>query len=379
MRVRYNIFHVITTLSYGGAEAMLYRLLSHLSKNTSFQHSVVSLTGLGVHGPRLIEMGTPVYCLHMKGGRPEFRTLTKLYLLLKEYRPCVLQTWLYHADLLGLIVGRLARVPRIVWNVRCSNMDFRYYARTTLWIFALLSRLSRIPDAVVVNSEAGRQFHSQVGYNPRRWEVIPNGFEIERHKPDTEARTRYRLSVGLDESVRVIGMVARYDPMKDHATFFAAARRLSDVLPDVCFVLVGKGMDEGNNDIKEMIQKNGLRDRTYLLGERVDAPDIFPAFDINTLSSSFGEGFSNVLGEAMACGVPCVSTNVGDSAYIIGDTGKVVPSKNSTALAQAWFELLSIAPEQRSELGLKARRRIEGEFSISNVAQRYEKLYLELV
>ena len=358
---------------------MLYRLLSHLSKNTSFQHSVVSLTGLGAYGPRLIETGTPVYCLHMKGGRPEFRKLTKLYRLLKEYRPCVLQTWLYHADFLGLIVGRLARVPRIVWNVRCSNMDFRHYACTTRWIFALLSRLSRIPDAVVVNSEAGRQFHSQVGYNPRRWEVIPNGFEIERYKPVIEARSRFRLSLGLNESTPIIGMIARYDPMKDHANLFAAARRLSDVLPDVCLVLVGKGMDEHNNDLRVMIQKNGLHGRTYLLGERVDAPDIFPAFDINTLSSSFGEGFSNVLGEAMACGVPCVSTNVGDSAYIIGDTGKVVPSRDSTALAKAWLELLSIAPEKRSELGLKARKRIEGEFSISKVAQRYEKLYLELV
>jgi len=218
-----------------------------------------------------------------------------------------------------------------------------------------------------------------MGYNPRRWEVIPNGFEIERYKPDIEARSRFRLSLGLNESTPIIGMIARYDPMKDHANLFAAARKLNDVLPDVCFVLVGKGMDEGNNDIKEMIQKNGLGGRRIFHGERVDAPDIFPAFDINTLSSSFGESFPNVLGEAMACGVPCVSTNVGDSAYIIGDTGKVVPSRNSEALAQAWFELLSIAPEQRSELGLKARKRIKRKFSISNVAQRYERLYLELV
>lgn len=354
---------------------MLFKLLSHASRKVAIQHNVVSLTGLGIYGRGLREIGIPVYCLDMKPGRRWIRSLTKLYLLLKEHRPDMLQTWLYHADLLGLIVGRISGVPKIVWNVRCSDMDFKYYAHATRWIFKVLSRLSRVPDAVVVNSEAGRKYHIQAGYHPRRWEVIPNGFDVERYKPDIEARSKFRLSLGIDESVSVIGMVARYDQQKDHPTFFAAARKLMDVFPDVCFVLVGKGMDEGNNDIKEMIQKNGLHDRTYLLGERVNAQEIFPAFDINTLSSAFGEGFPNVLGEAMVCGVPCVATNVGDSAYIVGDTGKIVPPGNSEALADAWIELISISPEKRTELGLKARRRIEENFSISKVIQQYEKLW----
>lgn len=245
---------------------MLYKLLSHLSENTNFQHSVISLTGLGVYGPQLIRMGTPVYCLHMKGGRPGLRNLTNLYRLLKESRPCVLQTWLYNADFLGLIVGRLARVPRIVWDLRCSNMDFRHYAPTARWLFALLSRLSHIPDGVVVNSEAGRQFHSRMGYNPRRWEVIPNGFEIERYKPDIETRSRFRLSLGLNENTPIIGMIARYDPMKDHDNFLHAAFLFLKSYKNVHFALVGRGVDHNNSELARAIRMSGIKKAFIYLG-----------------------------------------------------------------------------------------------------------------
>lgn len=370
--------HIVTTLSSGGAEAALYRLLSQASKEASFAHSVVSLTGIGVYGPYLRSLGIPLYSLGMKPGRPKLQSLAMLYRLIKQDLPDILQTWLYHADLLGLLVGRLSGVHRIVWNVRCSNVDFQYYPPTTRWVFSLLSRLSRLPTAVIANSYAGKEFHHRSGYRPRKWEVIVNGFDTKQYRPNPKARSRFRMALGLDESIRIIGMVARYDPMKDHANFFTAAGKVSADFPNVRFVLCGRDMSRHNSDVKKMIQENNLKDKTYLLGERSDLPDIFPALDINVLSS-FAEGFPNVLGEAMACGVPCISTSVGDAAYIIGDTGKVVRPKDPVALAEAWLDLLSISDERRKELGLRARKRVEERFSISKMAHQYGEFYREIM
>ncbi len=370
--------HIITDLDIGGAEMMLYKLLSYLDKE-KFTNLVVSLGPVGPLENHIKSLGVTVYNLNMGRGIVFLRGLFLLAKLVLSWKPEIIQTWLYHADLLGLLVGKLSGVHRIVWNVRCSEVDFRYYALTTRWISYLLSRLSHLPDAVVVNSGAGKKFHLQKGYHPKRWEVIPNGFDVQRYRPSLEARTRWRRAFGMEGSDRIIGMAARYDPMKDHANFFAAAARLSAICGHVRFVLVGKGMDEGNSDIKKLIQDNGLAGLVYLLGERSDMHGIFPSFDIGTLTSSFGEGFSNVLGEAMACGVPCVATDVGDASYIVDNTGAIVPSGNPGALARAWYELLSILPEQLSKLGLKARKRIEDNFSISKVANQYEQLYCDLL
>jgi len=379
MKSSRKILHIITTLSSGGAEGMLYKLISHSSKNALLKHSVVSLTDMGIYGMRLRDLGVPVYCLDMLHGNLGFEGIAKLYLLLKKYKPHILHTWLYHADLIGLIIGRLLKVPRILWNVRCSNVDFKYYAKTTRLIFSVLSRLSRFPDVVVINSEAGKLFHIKSGYNPRKWELIPNGFDIERYKPNREIRAGFRKSLGLGKSDSIIGMVARYDPMKDYSNFFEAAGRLSMVFPKLNFVIAGRGMNKTNYDVMKMIQQHGLNENTFLLGERDDLPEIIPSFDIGTLTSSFGEGFPNVLGEYMLCGVPSVSTDVGDSANIIGDAGIIVPPNNPEALAKAWLDLLGMTPEQRTELGLKARQRIVDKFSISKVVEKYEKLYLGML
>lgn len=373
-----RVMHIITDLDIGGAEMMLYKLLSCLDKER-FTNLVVSLGPVGPLDKHIKSLGVTVYNLKMGRGIVLLRGLFLLAKLVLTWKPEIIQTWLYHADLLGLLVGKLSGVHRIVWNVRCSKVDFRYYALTTRWIFCLLSRLSHLPDAVVVNSGPGKKFHLQKGYHPKRWEVIPNGFDVQRYRPSLEARTRYRRGFGMEASDRIIGMAARYDPMKDHANFFAAAGRLRAISNHVRFVLCGKGMDEDNGDVKKMIQSKGLAGRVYLLGERPDMHAIFPCFDIGTLTSSFGEGFPNVLGEAMACGVPCVATDVGDASYIVGNTGKIVPPGNPVALARAWHDLLSISPEQLSELGLKARKHIEDNFSISKVAHQYEQLYGDLL
>jgi len=373
-----KILHLITGLSTGGAEMMLFNLVSHSMDNPNFRHGVVVLTGQGVFGQKLKQKGIPTYYLYLQGRPSDVIALFRFYRILRHYRPHILQTWLYHSDLIGLLIGKMAGVQSILWSIRCSLVDFDQYAWTTKLIFKLLIRLSHLPDAVIANSFAGTISHRQSGYRCKRWVIIPNGFDTERYKPNKEIRASFRKLLSLGESNFIIGMVARYDPMKDYSNFFNAAGRLSIVFPNVYFVVAGRGMNKTNYDVMKMIQKHGLNNNTFLLGERDDLQEIIPSFDVGTLSS-FSEGFPNVLGEYMSCGVPIVSTNVGDSANIIGNTGIIVPPNNPEALAKAWFDLLVMTPEQRVELGMKARQRIVEKFSISKVVEKYENFYFEIL
>ncbi len=371
-----KIVHLITDLATGGAEVMLLKLLSRLDRR--FSSLVVSVTDAGTLGSSIEALGIPVVTLGMRRGRPSARGLWALIRLLRKERPQILQTWLYHADLLGLVAGKVAGVPLLVWNVRCSNMEMRDYRPLSGWVIRLLAFLSTWPDLVIVNSEAGRQFHEQVGYRPKRWAVIPNGFDLERFASDPGARQKLRAELGLPGHARLIGMVARYDPMKDHATFLRAIKLVLASSTDVHVVLVGLGMEHGNRELTGMIEDLGVGAHVHLLGERNDVPAILAALDIATLSSAYGEGLPNVVGEAMACGVPCVVTDVGDSAVLVGDTGKVVPPRNPEALATALAELIDLGPDGRRRLGDAARQRIKAQFDLDTIVKQYERCYDEL-
>lgn len=376
--MKHSILHLITGLSTGGAEAMLYKLLSRMDR-ARFKIVVVSMTDRGTFGARIEALGIPVVTLGLRRGLPNPIGFWRLVRLLRLEKPHVLQTWMYHADLLGLIAGRLTNLPRIAWNLRCSNMEMRHYSWLSALLIRLLAVLSGFPDAVLVNSEAGRKFHETLNYHPKRWEVIPNGFDLEIFRPSPEARLRFRAEIGIPEDAFLIGLIARDDPMKDHQTFLQAAGYLLKNHPNIHFILVGRGIDEGNQRLMSLIESLGILKQTHLLGERSDVANIVPALDIASSASSFGEGFPNVIGEAMACGVPCVVTDVGDSAIIVGDTGKVVPPKNPEALAVAWSDLIMIGSEHRRQLGLAARQRIEENYSLPAIVAKYESLYQELV
>lgn len=370
-----NIVHVITTLKTGGAETMLYKLLSHWPEGSAIKHHVVSLTGPGVYGGKLAALGIRVTPLNMPSGRVSIRGLRKLYAVFKATRADIVQTWLYHADFLGLVFGKLAGVPRLSWNVRCSSMDFNRYSRSTRLVFSLLIRLSRMPDVVIVNSAAGKVHHETAGYHPRRWQVLPNGFDTDLYRPDREAGKTLRRQLNIEKGAPVIGMVARFDPMKAHEIFFRAGGKIKQVIPGIRFVLVGEGMDPSNAAVLSLVRKNGLEKNVCLLGRRDTLHRVYPAFDLHTLSSAFGEGFPNVIGEAMACGVPCVATNVGDSARIIQDTGAVVPPSDPDALFRAWKTVLDQPADARAASGRRARKRVVKYYRIYEIARRYNRLY----
>ena len=287
--------------------------------------------------------------------------------LLRQIQPDLVMTWLYHADLLGTLAARSAGIRRIIWNIRCSDIDLTHYPPMTRLIVHVLARLSRLPWGIATNSMEGRRVHEALGYKPARWFYLPNGFDADQWRPDLVDRAKVRAELGIPDADFVIGMVARVDLQKDYASFLAAAKLLAAKQANLRFLLVGLGTDK-------LAICNELRPRTLTLGERRDVPRLMRALDL-LASSSNSEGFPNVIGEAMATGVPCVATDVGDTAVIIGETGRLVPPSDPRALADAIGEIINSSAEERHTLAVRARQRVRSNFTVDNCAKRYAELF----
>jgi|HubBroStandDraft_6_1064221.scaffolds.fasta_scaffold179438_1 glycosyltransferase involved in cell wall biosynthesis len=363
-----TIAHLITGLETGGAERMLARLVA-AGDRSRFRTVVISLTGLGTTGRQIAEAGIDLRTLAVQRGLPDLRALFRLRTILRELRPDIVQSWLYHADLLALLAHWLGGAPCLMWNLRATETVGSGVVRP------LLARFSAIPDAVIVNSLAGKRFHQKLGYRPRRWLHIPNGFDTEALRPDPERRRQGRIELGLATEAIAILLPARYHPMKDHVTFLAAAARLAAQRQEVHFCLIGTGIEPGNQALASAIATHGLGGRVSLLGERSTLDTLYPAIDIASLSSAFGEGFPNVLAEAMCCEVPCVATDTGDAALIVGETGLIVPPRDPAALAAAWDRLIAIGAHGRRALGAAARQRMLANYDLAKVVSQYEAAY----
>lgn len=373
-----KVLHIITGLGDGGAEAVLHRLITH---DPLDEHHVVSLTGLGKYGPLLRERGAEVTALEMPRGRVTPAGLRGLWRAVRRSRPDVIQTWMYHADLLGGVVGRLAGVP-VVWGIHNTTLEPGLSSRSTILVARLCARLSRwAPRRIVACAQAAVEAHAALGYDGGRMAVIPNGYDLGRFRPDAEARERLRREWDVPGDMPLLGMVARWDPQKDHANLIEALRQLQQRGATFRAVLVGSGVDESNAGLMSALCQAGLAERVRPLGPRPDIPAVMNALDVHVLSSAYGEAFPNVLAEAMACGTPCVTTDVGDAAHIVGSTGWVVPPKDSQALAQALHAALS----ERSNLGAwlqrqsACRTRIAANFSIDAMVQHYRAVWQEVV
>lgn len=372
-----KVIFLITGLDTGGAETMLLKLLERLDRQRFSPH-VISLTSLGDVGPRIQALGIGVEALGMKRGRPSVSAFVKLIRRLRALRPDVVHTWMYHADLLGGLAARIAGVPAVGWAIRHSNLDADKTKYSTRWVVRLCAVLSRwVPDRILCCSNVSRDIHQRIGYVGSKMVTIPNGFDLDRFQPDPAARVSVRAELGLAPNAPLVGLVGRFDPQKHHIGFVEAAALLHRRLPDVHFLLAGQGVDAHNVTLAGAIRAAGIEAVTHLLGLRSDVPRIMAALDV-LASSSYGEAFPNVLGEAMSCGVPCAVTDVGDSAYIVGETGRVVAAGDMAGLAAAMQGLLALPLEERVELGQRARARVAGNFEIGEIVRRYEAFYEEL-
>jgi glycosyltransferase involved in cell wall biosynthesis len=374
-----KVAHIITGLDADGAETVLHRITSRMDP-VRFQNEVISLTALGPMAERLQSSGVRVRSLGMGRGSANPLHVLRLTSWLKQSQPNLVQTWMYHADLLGGIAARLAGKP-VVWGVHHTNLDPGQNKRLTIWTARMCARLSRrVPCRIVCVSEASRVAHVQFGYAERKMEVIPNGFDLREFAPDLEAHNTLRRELGVAEQTPLIGMAARFHVQKGHRNFVEAAAKLHARMPNAHFVLCGKGADGNNAELTGWIKQRGagLASVCRLLGPRTDMRGFFAGIDIST-SASLSEAFPMAVGEAMACATPCVVTNVGDSAMIVGDTGKVVPAENPQALAEAWEALLTAGSAARKRMGNAARKRVEQNFDLGSIVERYQELYRKVL
>ncbi|MEH1954844.1 glycosyltransferase family 4 protein [Nostoc sp.] len=369
-----KIIYIITGLYTGGAEVMLYKLLSRIDRER-FNPVVISLMDRGIWGDRIATLGIPVYTIGIKEGKPKLANIWRLIHIVRQLQPDLIQGWMYHGNLAAQFARLfLFKQVSVLWNIRHSLYSLDLEKPRTTIIIKLSAQFSNSATKIIYNSQNSARQHEKSGYCINKTCVIPNGFETDKFIPSDKAYLSVRSEFNIPENALLIGLIGRYHPIKDHFNFLQAAALLLKNYPNVQFVLAGNKVDWQNHILSELIHELGLVKQIHLLGERHDVPRLTAAFDIASSSSS-GEGFPNVIGEAMSCGVPCVVTDVGDSAWIVSDTGKVVPPRDPEALANAWKALIDIGTEGREALGKAARQRVIECFSLDSVVDQYEVLY----
>jgi glycosyltransferase involved in cell wall biosynthesis len=330
-------------------------------------------------GEEIERLGFPVYSFGIESVLDLPRGLAAIVRLIRSFRPHIVNTWLYQSDLIGGLAARVAGVKAIAWNIRNSNLlpgKAKLSTRLMVRLNAMLSR--HVPVRILCCSVAARDVHVREGYDPGRFLIIPNGFDIKEYSPSPEAGASVRAEFGIPSDHMLVGLFARWHPQKDHEGFINAAALLRMRFPKVFFILAGTGVTWENANLRDFVDRAELSGNVRLLGLRGDMPRLTAALDIACSSSIFGEAFQNVIGEAMSCGVPVVATDVGDAAYIIGETGVVVRPSDFEALADGIEKLLVMSIEHRRALGALARRRVEEFFSLSEVCRRYEGAYREM-
>jgi glycosyltransferase involved in cell wall biosynthesis len=373
-----KIVHIITALNVGGTEMMLYKLLPRMRKDR-FENIVITLKEKGELSEDFESQNIRVYNVLGMGGVLRVSALIKSLNIFRQINPDLIQGWLAHGNLIATLAS--AFLPyrlSILWNIRYIALPKGETKRSILFIIKLLSILSFLPQKIVFNSKAGADDHCRMGYRSDKSCIIPNGFDTKLFSPSEKNRSCVRSELNISEEAILIGLIGRFDPLKDHSCFLKAGAMLLSGKRGIFFLLAGREVDWQNQQLKQLIEKLGMSKKVFLLGERRDVHRITAALDI-AACSSVAEGFPNVIGEAMSCGIPCVVTDVGDSALLVGDTGTVVPPRNHEALCEAWLKLIEMGSAERQILGEKARKRIEDHFSIQKVVKKYEQLYEEQI
>ena len=370
-----KIVHIITSLGDGGAEHTLFKICKYDYKN---KHIIISLKGPGKYYSLLNKIGIKVYCINLK-----YFSITKFFFLVKilrKLKPDIIQTWLVHADLLGSIAAKLAGLKKIIWNIRYSNLEIGKAKFSTILIIKLLAKLSfSVPQLILVVSKRAKKIYEIKGYDKQKLKFIPNGYDLSLLKPDKSEKKDFRKKFNIKGHLPIIGNVARYDKKKDHLNLLKAISLIKLKKIDFLCFLVGSNINKNNFRLVSEIRKLKLTKYVKLIGQRDSILKFMNGFDIYVQSSSYGEGFPNVVAESMACKIPCIVTDVGDASYIVGETGWVVPPSNSKELAKSIENAINeVGTRKWNKRCNNARSRIKVNFNISKMLKSYNKSWYQV-
>lgn len=372
-----QVLHIITSLSDGGAEAILFRLCKFDKENN---HIVISLMSEQKYGPMLDSIGVTVHALNFPKGKIKTSGLFKLYRLIRQIKPDVVQTWLDHADLIGGIVARLARIKNIVWSVHHTDLVKAEFKMSTILISRINAFLSYfVPKKIVYCAEEAKKYQEQIGYKKTKGVLVFNGYDVEDFVQNNFLGEAFRNELDISVDTFLIGHVGRYDPQKDLPNLIEAFHLLDKKKFNFKVIIAGTNLDNNNLDLVFKLKENNLSEHIHLLGRRNDIDAVMNGIDLFVLSS-LSEAFPNVLNEAMLCGTPCVTTNVGDAGNIVSDTGWVVSPKNSQVIANA---IIEAAKEKQSNNSLwlqrqtACRKRVTENFSLEKMVKKYNKVWAD--
>jgi len=360
-----KILFLIRSLNIGGAERQLCLLASELQKN-NFSTRIVTIYGGGALEKEVEAMGISVTSLRRR-NRWDLRFFIKFFLFVKKEKPDIVHSYLQISNIVAALTKMLLPKTKIVWGVRASSIETQQYGLLVQITQKVQDHLSKIPDWIIFNSYAGMKHAIGLGYPKEKSCAIPNGIDTKHFFPDRDSRLKQRQRWKIDTDRKLIGMVARIDPQKDYPNFLNAAALLVKERTDVCFVCVGSGPENLMREYQQMAHKLNLNNFLIWAGEQRDMRSVYNALDILVLSSCYGEGFPNAIGEAMACGIPCVATNVGDTEQLIGPLGEIVPPKEPEALKRAIVALLDRLEKEGHNLKIATRQRVIERFSVANL------------
>jgi len=370
-----HIIHIIIGLNTGGAEKMLLRLVKAHS-NSNITHQIISLTDIGDVGEEMKDLGFDVKSLGLTGYKNILKVSFMLFTILRESRPDIVQTWMYHADLIGGVVAKISGVENIIWGIRSSDIT-QGGSRLTIFLRWVCSKLSYfIPKLIICAGDNSRITHESLGYKSSIMRSIPNGFDVKIFLNQNDSYHINRKLLNYAHEDIVIGWVGRFNHIKGPDIFIKTANMLSEKFNNLKFLIIGNEMTKGNSKISDLIE-NEHSNKFNFLGQRQDMPELFSAMDIFCLSSR-SEGFPNALGEAMLMKKACVATDAGDSRLLLDETGIIVKKNSIDSLFYGLNQMICLNEKKRLELGQKAHNRIVENYNLEKCINRFNEIYKEV-
>lgn len=367
-----KILHIISGLNDGGAESLLFNFLCHSKNNINF---VISLKGKGKYGKMIEGKGIKIFYFNFSFDLNLISNFVNLIKLIRKINPDIVQTWLYHADLLGGCAAYLANSKNIFWGIHHGSLDKNINKFSTIFVSKINSILSYfIPRKIIVCADSAKLIHIKNGFSRQKIITIPNGIDLNKFKRSSQKRSFFRNKLNIKSDETLYGTVARFHPIKDHITLIKAIFRLKKAGYKFKYLLVGDNINNKNKLLNELIKKYRLEENMILLEKEENISLVMNALDLHVLSSK-SEALPMVILEAMGCGTPCLSTNVGDVKKLIFDNNLIVETSNQSSLFSAMKIFSDYNKKYKNQISISVENQIKENYSLEKMTEKYLNLY----